>query len=239
MSDPNLRICNGKPGSRKCRRRRGRNAEPAGAIPGGVDVGLQLRRLRNSQSLSLRALAQDSGLNFNTLSLIENGKTSPSVSTLQQIAAALHVPITAFFQTDPQKKNVVFQKSGRRPSVEFQNTRLEDLGEGLSLRGGKLILLTLPARTRSSPEPITHTGQEFVFCLEGELAYEIDDREYRLGSGDSLIFEAHLPHRWGNPGPSASRSLLILCPADENDRPSERHFPGEPGFAELALTSGS
>jgi transcriptional regulator with XRE-family HTH domain len=196
--------------------------------PDGVNVGGQLRRLRNSRSLSLRALAEECGLNFNTLSLIENGKTSPSVLTLQQIAAALRVPITAFFQTEPQKKSIVFQKSGHRPAVEFQNGRLEDLGEGLSLRGGQMILLTLQAGTEGGPQPIIHTGQEFVFCLEGEMEYEIEGQTYRLGPGDSLIFEAHLPHRWGNPGRTGSRSILILCPSDENDRPAELHFPNEP-----------
>jgi transcriptional regulator with XRE-family HTH domain len=229
----------GKPGIRQPRRRRGPPSAIAGTESNGIDVGRQLRRLRNSRSLSLRALAEKCGLNFNTLSLIENGKTSPSVFTLQQIAAALRVPITAFFQTEPRKKSVVFQRLGNRPGVEFQNGRLEDLGEGLSLRGGQLILLTLQACTQEGSEFITHTGQEFVFCLEGGLEYEIEDQKYVLGPGDSLIFEAHLPHRWGNPGPSGSRSLLILCPADENDHPSERHFPGEPAFPESARGSGS
>jgi hypothetical protein len=49
-----------------------------------------------------------------------------------------------------------------------------------------------------------------------------------METGDSLIFEAYLPHRWGNPGKGVSRSLLILCPSDEHDRPAERHFPDQP-----------
>ena len=48
------------------------------------------------RGLSIRTLAERSELNVNTLSLIENSKTSPSVSTLQQIAAALEVPIDGF-----------------------------------------------------------------------------------------------------------------------------------------------
>ena len=80
-----------------------------------IDVGRQLRTLRKEKGLSIRALAELSSLNFNTLSLIENGKTSPSVSTLQQLAHALRVPITAFFDTRPVKKSVVHQKAGSRP----------------------------------------------------------------------------------------------------------------------------
>lgn len=63
-----------------------------------TSLGNRLRELRRQQGLSLRALAEKSGLSANTLSLIENGKTSPSVATLQQIALALNIPITAFFE---------------------------------------------------------------------------------------------------------------------------------------------
>jgi transcriptional regulator with XRE-family HTH domain len=202
------------------------NAGPSNEI----DVGVRLRALRNERSLSLRALAESSGLNFNTLSLIENGKTSPSVSTLQQIAAALQVPVAAFFQPEAKPKRIVFQKAGARPSAIFQNGVLEDLGGGLSLHGGQLMLLTLQPHTEGSPEPIIHTGQEFAFCLEGKLDYLVDGQACRMAAGDSLIFEAHLPHRWGNPGTGVSRSLLILCPSDEHDRPAERHFPHEAGL---------
>jgi transcriptional regulator with XRE-family HTH domain len=218
----------GGPGRGRRRRRCGRNRCRDGSRPGWqpeIDVGGQLRRLRHERSLSLRALAESSGLSFNTLSLIENGKTSPSVSTLQQIAAALQIPIAAFFQPELEIRDVVFQQAGRRPSAVFQNGALEDLGEGLTLHGGQLMLLSLHPHSQGCPEPIIHTGQEFAFCLEGKLAYNVDGQEYLMTPGDSLLFEAHLPHRWGNPGAEISRSLLILCPSDEHDHPAQTHFP--------------
>jgi transcriptional regulator with XRE-family HTH domain len=230
----------GRSETKKQRRRRNRGGngadlEPQDESSNVIDVGGQLRKLRNARSLSLRALAEKCGLNFNTLSLIENGRTSPSVLTLQQIAAALQVPITAFFQMEPHQKSVVFQKAGHRPAADFQNGRLEDLGEGLSLHGGRLMLVTLQPHAEGGPDPIIHTGQEFVFCVEGELEYRIEERQYRMSSGDSLIFEAHLPHRWGNPGERISRSLLILCPADEHDSPVDRHFPDRASILENAV----
>ncbi|MCD4673580.1 MAG: helix-turn-helix domain-containing protein, partial [Anaerolineaceae bacterium] len=66
-----------------------------------VLVGRKLRELRTQQGLSLRALAERSGLNVNTLSLLENGKSSPSLSTLHQLALTLNVPIALFFEQDP------------------------------------------------------------------------------------------------------------------------------------------
>ena len=192
-----------------------------------IDVGRRLRHLRAEHSLSLRALAEQSGLNVNTLSLIETGKTSPSVSTLQLLASGLDVPITAFFETDIPKNNISFLKSGQRPRAAFAHGTLEDLGAGLTLRGGQPFLVILEPKADSGPTPIVHTGHEFVFCLEGHLLYTIEDRIYLLDPGDSLLFEAHLPHRWQNAGETPSRSLLVLCPADESDRPTERHFKPE------------
>ncbi len=214
---------------RRIRQRRGRGVFPAAVPDAGfeVDVGQRLRVLRTEHGHSLRRLADLSRLNVNTLSLIENGRTSPSVSTLQQLARALQVPISAFFELDEAAQTVVFQQSGHRPRASFAHGMAEDLGAGMTLHGGQPLLVTLRPGTDSGTAPIVHTGHEFVYCLEGQLKYTIDDHSYVLDAGDSLIFEAHLPHRWGNAGQTQTRSLLILCPDDENDRPTERHFATE------------
>jgi transcriptional regulator with XRE-family HTH domain len=192
-----------------------------------VDVGRCLRALRVERNLSIRALAGFSGLNPNTLSLIENGRTSPSVSTLQQLASVLEVPITAFFETDIPKNNISYQKPGHRPQAVFNHGALEDLGAGMTMRGGQALLVTLEPKANSGPTPIVHTGHEFVFCLEGCLTYTIEGRSYSLEPGDSLVFEAHLPHYWQNGGDVPSLSLLVLCPTDESDHPTGRHFNPE------------
>lgn len=204
--------------------------EPAVDNPGAteIDVGHRLRELRTSRGLSIRSLAEMSGLNFNTLSLIENQKTSPSVSTLQRLALALQVPITAFFKTETLHQDVVYQKSDQRPKAMFAHGKLEDMGDGMTLGDGIPLLLTLEPGADSGPDAIVHTGQEFVYCLMGCLTYTVAGKEYALEAGDSLIFEAHLSHRWENRGIILSRSILILCPADADDSSAEQHFMPEP-----------
>jgi transcriptional regulator with XRE-family HTH domain len=189
-----------------------------------IDVGQRLRELRAMRGLSIRSLADLSGLNFNTLSLIENEKTSPSVSTLQQLAQALQIPITAFFEATSTQKEVVFQKSGQRSKAAFAHGSLQDLGGGLMLGEGLPLLLKLEPGAESGSDPIVHTGQEFVYCLQGSLTYIISGVEYNLFPGDSLIFQAYHPHQWVNRGQSESQSIFILCPSDENDRSAEQHF---------------
>ncbi len=199
---------------------------PSGVAPAGVqevNVGRRLRELRREHGLSIRALAEKSGLNVNTLSLIENGKTSPSVSTLQQIAIALQSPITAFFETGAPGSSVAHVRAGNRPRAAFAHGTLEDLGAGLSEHAVEPFVVTLKPNAGSGAHPIVHTGHEFVFCLQGRIAYTVDEHTYLLEAGDSLLFESRLPHRWQNMDATPSRLLLVLCRSDERDHPTERH----------------
>lgn len=210
-----------------CLRRRGATGgrlSVAVAAAAQVNVGNRLRQLREERGLSIRALAEKSGLNVNTLSLIENNKTSPSVSTLQQIANALDVPIVAFFESGTSPTHVVHVKANNRPSTKFTHGTLQDLGAGMRNRWVEPFVVTLAPTAGSGAYPIVHTGREFVFCLQGRIAYTIEEHTYLLEAGDSLLFESRLPHRWQNVDNQPSQALLILCPSDERDRPAEQHF---------------
>jgi transcriptional regulator with XRE-family HTH domain len=189
-----------------------------------IDVGHRLRELRMGRGFSIRALAEQSKLNVNTLSLIENGRTSPSVSTLQAIAQTLQIPISSFFETDHEEKKVVHQRSGKRPHARFTHGTMENLGAGMARFGAEPLIITLKPKADSGRTPIVHTGREFVYCLNGHITYHVDDQAYPLEPGDSLLFEAYLPHHWRNEDGTESQLLLVLCPMDERDQPSERHF---------------
>jgi transcriptional regulator with XRE-family HTH domain len=189
-----------------------------------VNVGRMLRTLRLERGLSIRALAGKSGLAVNTLSLIQNEKTSPSVATLQQLASALEVPITAFFKNASPKCRISHIKAHQRIGAAFAHGMLEDLGAGLSDRTVEPFVVTIKPNANSGVQPIVHTGQEFVFCLEGRFIYTIEDETYLLEPGDSLLFESHLPHSWQNTEAIPARSILVLCPMDSRDKPTERHF---------------
>lgn len=75
-----------------------------------------------------------------------------------------------------------------------------------------------------SSDDINHLGHEFVFCLEGGIEYEIRGDKYLLDAGDSLIFEAHLPHRWRNVGDKPSAILLILQTQKGREESVEQHL---------------
>ena len=189
-----------------------------------ANVGKCLREIRTQKGLSMRVLAEMSGLNINTLSLIENGRTSPNISSLQQLAQSLQVSVTDFFQSNQESKKVVFQKQGKRSCVQFEHSVMEDLAAGMSRFGMEPIIVTFEPNANSGKKAIVHTGREIVYCLDGHIVYTVESEKFLLGPGDSLSFEAYLPHRCENIDATSSRVLLVLCPMDERDRPRERHF---------------
>ncbi len=200
------------------------DGDPLEQTPAELMVGRNLRDLRTKRGLSLRALAELSGLNVNTLSLVENGKSSPSVGTLQQLAQAMDVPITTFFETEQIEKRVVFTQSDQRPLAVLGRTQMQNLGKDLVGKVVQPFVVTLQPGMGSGDRMIVHTGHEFVFCLEGSLHYRINQEEFSLQKGDSILFEAHLPHCWENKGDQVTQVLLILYPTDEREESGGRHF---------------
>jgi len=189
-----------------------------------IDVGGRLRELRQGIGVSMRALARMSGLSANALSMIERGRTSPSVSTLYKLASAMGVPITAFFREEPTHKDIVFCKSTERSRVPFMRGLWEGLGGEAFTGRVEPFMLTLESGSSSGPFGILHSGHEFVLCMRGQISYEIENEHYLLESGDSLLFAAELRHRWRNPGKTVTNALFVLSGFSEDESPSEFHL---------------
>lgn len=189
-----------------------------------IDVGSRLRILREEQGISMRTLAKRSSLSANALSMIERGLTSPSVSTLNKLASALDVPITAFFQQEPARKKVVYRKADNRNKMEFLRGGWESLGGEEFTGRVEAYQLLLETGGRSGQHSLVHTGHEFVYCLQGQLEYEVDSSRFLLEEGDSLLFGADLEHRWRNNGKEQVKAIIIISAFDQLDHPGSTHL---------------
>jgi quercetin dioxygenase-like cupin family protein len=69
-----------------------------------------------------------------------------------------------------------------------------------------------------------HSGHEFVFCISGQIEYEIENQKYILDEGDSLIFAAELRHRWRNIRETTATAIVVLAGFEPRERPSEYHI---------------
>lgn len=180
------------------------------------DVGYQTRILRQERGLSMRGLAAMCDLSPNTISLIERGQSSPSVSTLHQLATALKVPITAFFEQPPEPAEVILSRAGERKQLTSDDALLESLGSGLEGQVMEPFVVQLPPGADSGRQGISHPGHELVYCTDGELEYEVDGQRYQLEQGDALLFTALKTHRWRNPGFLPATFLLIIETAGQD-----------------------
>jgi transcriptional regulator with XRE-family HTH domain len=197
--------------------------EQGSCCGGEAMLGARLRALRHEQGLSIRTLAAKCGVSANTLSLVENDRTSPSVHTLQLLARGLGLPLAAFFEEEKPGYGLVFQQQGQRTRKRFANGTLEELGEGLPPLGAEPILVTLDP-SQAEVQDISHVGREFIYCLDGEVTCVVAGREYNLSPGDSLLFDARAAHHWQNVYPAPSKLLVLFCPMEAHDQPAERHL---------------
>ena len=186
-------------------------------------VGQQIRKLRKQRGLSLRALAEICGMSANAISLIERSENSPNVSSLHQMAIALNVPITDFFyqESDP---TTLFVKKDHGVRYTNNGVELESLGIGLPNQQLEPFRLMIEPGSGSAKDPITHPGHEFVYCLEGEIDYYVDEQNYHLGVGDSLLLEASIPHSWHNASRKPTIILLIFQATLSNHLARQSHL---------------
>lgn len=189
-----------------------------------VDVSTRLRELREGQGISMRTLATKSGLSANALSMIERGKTSPSVSTLYKLAGALGISITAFFGVETEKKRVVFIKSDERTRMSFTRGVFEALGGEQFSGRVEPFMLTLESGASCGPHGMVHTGHEFIFCLRGQLDYYVEKEIFHLEAGDSLLFSSKLSHRWRNPSTHVTNALIVISGFAEGELPHVMHW---------------
>lgn len=192
------------------------------------DVGKRIRTLRERQGLSLRALSRRSGLSLNAISLIERGNNSPTVSSLHLLANALHVPIIDFFQ-DGAQHGIIFLQPDDRLRTAAGGITLESLGTGLRNQQSEPFLVTVVPGAGDLDQPITHGGEEFVFCLEGMITYEVAGREYTLAQGCSLLFNATLAHAFSNHGDVPAVLLMVFHTTDGGHLARRLHMDTDEG----------
>ncbi|TXH34631.1 MAG: XRE family transcriptional regulator [Rhodospirillaceae bacterium] len=175
---------------------------------GGLEksIGHEVREFRRQLNMTVAELAAAANLSAGMLSKIENGQTSPSLATLQELSRALHVPVTALFRKFEEERNATFVKAGQGLTIERRGTRAghqyQLLGHSLSRSlAVEPYLITLTQDSDVFPV-FQHDGIEFIYMLEGEVGYRHGDKTYLLGPGDSLFFDSDAPH-----GPEELRKL--------------------------------
>ena len=182
------------------------------------NVGRRIKEARNNAGLSQRELAHQSNISVNTLSLLERGQTSPTIATLQKLADSLSVEISFFFTVSKPEDEIVFSKSTRRIPIQILEGLLTDLSPGFIPAVVRSLELQIFSGSKSKKN-VSHSGFEFLYCLENELICIVSDRAYLLEQGDSLLFNANLPHHWQNSTDKVTKTIMVQIKTNKEDEP--------------------
>jgi transcriptional regulator with XRE-family HTH domain len=187
-------------------------------------LAARLREERRRRRLSLRKLAEASGLSPTTVHQIETGRGSPSLATLQALASTLGVPLATLFESGPPPPEpAVLLPARQRLRTRTPGGSLERLATGLPGQRLRGLVVTLAPGGDTGEEPMTHPGHELVFGLAGRCVYVVAGKEYKIGPGDSLLVDSRQPHRGRNLGRREARLLLVLYAPDEEPAWMETH----------------
>jgi transcriptional regulator with XRE-family HTH domain len=165
-----------------------------------LDVGTHLKAVRQMYGLSQRELAKRAGVTNGLISLIEQNRVSPSVSSLKKVLDGIPMALAEFFTLD----------LGGKPQVFFPREELSDIGTAsveLRLIGGRLANRSMSilheryaAGADTGEEMLTHAGEEGGVIVRGRIELTVGGESRVLGPGDAYYFKSSVPHRFRNTG---------------------------------------
>jgi transcriptional regulator with XRE-family HTH domain len=178
-------------------------------------LGQVVRQFRRRSSLGITELAERAGLSPGMVSKIENGVISPSLASIRALARALQVPVTSLFREFDEVADATFVRAGEGTLVHRSGLSLAHEYRVLGQTSAKGITVEPNMMTYTKDSqilPFLHrAGTQFIHVLEGQLNYRHGPRTYLMSKGDSLLFQADVPHGPEQLIKTPVRYLSVLC----------------------------
>lgn len=176
-----------------------------GADSTALTTGQRLRTLRKARKMSIRQLAERSGVTHPFISMIERDRHSPTISSLKRILDCLGVTLSDFFSETENSDDTPVA----RP-IFYRANELVELADGTSLsyrqvgshlEGAAMMILheRYAPGADTGPDPYSHDAEEGGVVVQGKLEMTVDGEVRILETGDAYYFDSRLPHRMRNP----------------------------------------
>ncbi|MGM8212948.1 helix-turn-helix domain-containing protein [Virgibacillus sp. W0430] len=178
-------------------------------------LGEQVRELRKKKQMTLKQVAEKTGFSISFISQLEHAKTSATLESLKKISEALGVTPSYFFSdTKAKTKSKVIRNVLNASSGQENNFIYKDLSGNVEnpILSPNLIILN-PGGNRGSN--LTHSGQEFLYVLEGTLTVMIREETYDLHPYDCILIDSSTPHYWLN---KTDEPIKFLCVSANGER---------------------
>ena len=186
--------------------------------------GDRLRTFRKQRGWSLERAAEMVGVPASTLSRIENRKMSPTLDLIQKIVRTMGLHPYDVLGRDPAEGTsgaISVTRRGSGDYTELPNILYAPLHPDLAHTAIRPILITLFARSVEEYGGLTaHSGEEFLYVLQGGVEIHFEGRStQRLGEGDSIFFDSHIPHAYVSVDRVQAKILIV---ASTMDRPFDQ-----------------
>jgi transcriptional regulator with XRE-family HTH domain len=186
------------------------------SVNGADPLGARVKALREAMELSLRDLADRSGVSAPMLSQVERGETSPTLQVATRIAAGLELRLSQLLRLDEDGAVSIVRRGERRKGGQ-RGHRYEVLTPPLPGQRAELSRHELAPRavTGAPGDPPMHEpgSRETALVESGEVVLCCEDRRYRLRAGDCVTFDADVPHHFENPSEDRGAALLAVLSA--------------------------
>ncbi len=180
-------------------------------------VGLKIKQLRTKKKCTLKQLSEETGLSVGFLSQLERGLSSIAIDSLAKIADLLDVSLASFFDEEdetPSQNPVLhgFSREYSQVSPQIIQYMLSHKVEDFEILPRILQLLPMANSEDCTLEMYTHSGEEFIYVLEGIITVNIADKQYTLYPDDSIQMHSKSPHNWVNLTNKTAKILTINYP---------------------------
>jgi transcriptional regulator with XRE-family HTH domain len=165
-----------------------------------IDVGSHLKAVRQMYGLSQRELAKRAGVTNGLISLIEQNRVSPSVSSLKKVLDGIPMALADFFTLDLGGKPQVFFPREELANIGTASVELRLVGGRLAQRSMSILHEHYAANADTGEEMLTHAGEEGGGVVKGKIELTVGGESRVLGAGDAYYFKSSVPHRFRNLG---------------------------------------
>lgn len=177
-------------------------------------IGGRVRALREGMDLSLRELAERCGVSAATLSQVERGESSPTLTVASRIADGLELSLSQLLRLE-EGRHLVIVRAGSGRRRRRGGHAVEELTPPLPGQRADVSMHELApgAATGGPDDPPMHEpgSRETVVAIAGEVELVIDGEVHRLAAGDSATFDADLAHQLRNPGGDRARLVAVVA----------------------------
>lgn len=177
-----------------------------------MDIGSTIRAIRKRKNITIAQICEETGLSQGFMSQVETNKTSPSISTLENIAQALKVPLAYLLLKKEDRMNIVRKDERRITTSGSENLKVEHLS---STKNVRMMLVEFPPGASTGARPHAHEGEEVHVVIKGNIYAEQGEDTAEFGEGDSFSWNACTPHLVKNVGEDTA--IVLISVYTEND----------------------